>query len=115
MKRLLIAGLMLLAATASQAQVAFRPLTSYSITISSTGNSSAQQIGAQSRIARVICSVSCHVAFPLTTIASALSYPMVLPPFEVQYIKVSPRAYAYVISTASGSGSLGTLYITEVE
>lgn len=113
MKRFLIGLLMLIAASQSvQSQIAFRPLTSYSVTISSTGSTATAAVGAQTRIARVICTISCYVAFPLTTIGSALSYPMALPPNTVDYIKITPGSYAYTIAL---SGTLGTVFITEVE
>jgi hypothetical protein len=102
---------MLWASQSAQSE-AYRPLTSYSVLFTTTGVGSSVRVGTQSRIARVVCNVTCFVAFPLTTIASALSYPMMLPANTVQYIKVTPGAYAYVIRE---SVSGGHLFVTEVE
>jgi hypothetical protein len=106
-----VLGAMLWASQSVQSQP-YRPLTSYSVLFTTAGVGSSVQVGAQSRIARVVCSVTCFVAFPLTTTAGALSYPMMMPANVVQYIKITPGSYAYVIRE---SVSGGFLYVTEVE
>jgi hypothetical protein len=116
MKRVKLFFLVLLAMIAASQSVqsqAYRPITHYKVTVTSTVSTAGQAVLAQSRMARVTCSVTCFVAFAVTPIVATLSLPVYLPQNETQYLKVSPGSYAYVIREHPNAH--GTLYVTEVE
>ena len=111
MKRIILAALLALAtAPAYSQQEVYRPLTSYQFNISSSVATSSRAVMDNVRLARVLCTVTCQVAFMVTPIVAAASVYMVLPANTVQYYRVSPGTRAYVISTTNG-----IVYVTEVE
>lgn len=115
MKRFIVA-LALLAAPLLPAKaeepVTFKAITSYRISSITTASAStaSQAISAQTRTARIVCSVNCYVAFPVTPIVSAATVPMFLPALVPEYFKVTPGTYVQVYSDSQS----GTVYVTEV-
>jgi hypothetical protein len=113
MKKFFMVLAALLWASQSAQSEAYRPLTHYKVSVGATVTTASQSVLSQSRTARVVCTVTCFVAFSVTPIVATLSIPVLLPPGAVEYLKVSPGTYAYVIrETINGHG---TLFVTEVE
>ena len=115
MKRLLLALCFLLGSVPAFSQiepVTFRPITGYTIlNITNTaGTNSIKAFDAQTRFARVVCSVNCFVAFLVTPINAALSTPVFLPALVPEYFVVGAGQYVRVKSDTA----TGTLYVTEM-
>lgn len=114
MKRIVLALLLCFAATQATAQnMIYRPITSYSFSVTNTAGVArvGQALQPQSRIARVICSVSCWVAFPVTPIVAAASVPVLVSQYREEYFRVTPGTYVYVIRYSSD----GMIHVTEME
>lgn len=103
-------ALLLCAWPALAQQQVFRPITSYRISISTTAVTAPQTFSAQSRIARVMCSVSCTLAFPVTPAVLSVTIPVALTANEKEYFRVTPGSTIAVVAVGNG-----TLYVTEME
>ncbi len=110
MKRILLA--LLLLATPAQADI-FRPLTGHNLIFTSSTHTVKlnSPIQANSRIARVLCTVTCHVGFVVTPILNRLTTTVMLAPMFPEYFKVTPGLVVYV----KGDTQSGTLSFTEME
>jgi len=111
--RTALAAALILSSGAAKAedQGPYRPLTSYRLAITSAAASTASApIGSQTRIVRIICSVNCLFAFPISPIVSAATVPVYLRADELDYFRVSPGTYVHGYAKSTS----GTIYITEV-
>lgn len=110
MKRILLA--LLLLATPAQAQV-YRPLTGYSLAFTSATHTVKQNwpLRPNTRIARLLCTVTCHVAFVVTPILNAVTVTTMLAPLWPEYFKVTPGTYVYV----RGDNSSGIINVVDME
>lgn len=116
MRRLLLACALLWPASASAQMVQqsiLRPLTYHSVTFGALAEvtSASWTFGPQSFIARVICTVSCTVAFPVNKSLTASTSPAVLGANEREYFKITPGSWVQVRS----NGLSGSIHVTEME
>lgn len=112
MKRLILAGLaLLIAGSAAHAQAVFRPITSYKISLpAATAVTASRAVQANVQFARIICSATCHVAFPASPIQVSLTAPVMLPAGIETYTRVTPGTFGLAIR----EGAAGTVFITEM-
>jgi hypothetical protein len=113
MKRILLALALLWASPAFAQPEILRPVSTavvgpilFASAITSTAFNS------QTRIARMMCTVSCLVAISVTPIILATTTPAPLAANLPEYFTVSPGQHVVVRSAGGAAG--GTLYITEM-
>jgi hypothetical protein len=113
MKRLLIVALLLLAGPArADEPVTFRPLTGFILTNLTNiyVATSTKAMGSQTRWARFLCTVNCHMAVQVTPIVVTVSAPVFLQAGVPEYFIVTPGSYVIVRSDSAS----GALHVTEM-
>ena len=115
MKRIMLALLLAAFVAPANADI-FKPLTSYKISIGSTPAAITTKIGANRRVGRVICTVTCTWGMALTnmSLATAVSTPVFMTPNREEYFKINPGQYIIVMAEPVFLYS-GALYFTEME
>jgi hypothetical protein len=93
-------------------QSVFRPLTPHKFNMTITDVTSATwAFGPFVRAARVLCSITCDVAFTARKAITAATNSVVLGANEKEYFHVSPGTHVQV----RGGSASGIIYITEME
>lgn len=109
MKRILVAAFLALYALPAVAQQQiYRPITSYRTSISSTEVTGPKAFG--TNVARVLCTVTCHVAMAVSPVVVSLTVPVTLNPNQREYFRVSVGGAIYIKADAAG-----VVYVTELE
>lgn len=98
------------AAYADQRDI-YRPVTEFNFGYTTSGATPASTMGAQTRVARVLCTTACEVAFSASAVVTSSTTSVYLPAATAEYFRVTPGHTIYVqaVSTA------GIVYVTEME
>lgn len=110
MKRFLLAAALMLPLPAHALDGIFRPITSFRASISATEITATKLLSDQTTVARVLCTVTCHVAFPVSPVQTALTVPTTLIPHQKEYFRVTRGLAVHVKADAAG-----VIYVTEME
>lgn len=112
MKRFILSLLVLLIASPAFGQAnVYRPITNHAFAFTTTATSDVNRpLQPFTRVARVICNATCHVAFPVTPVVTAATVPIMLAPLQAEYFRVSPGTVVLV----KGDTTTGIVSVTEM-